>query len=140
MESCVLLTSLLKVCFPCGRLCCERLALSKVESRIYVSRPRRQPSRQPCVRLSFKRYCARELTIHISNKAVADGAVSFYIDHFVSARVSKFAYGVEVYHKFDASNTEHERRNNTTFMTPEGYLGIDGIFSVILPQVRDAHG
>ena len=24
-------------------------------------------------------------------------------------------------------------------MTPEGKLGIGGIFSVILPQVRDAH-
>ena len=92
------------------------------------------------MRLSFKRYCARELTIHISNKAVADGAVSFYIDHFVSARVSKFAYGIEIYQKFDAFDAEHARRKNLAFMTSRGYLGIDGIFSVILPQVRDAHG
>jgi hypothetical protein len=76
--------------------------------------------------------------ILISNKAVADGGVSFYIDHFVTARFSKFAYGVEVTHKFDASNTEHQRRKNKTFMLPKGCLGIDGIFDVILPQVRDA--
>ncbi|KAF7324469.1 hypothetical protein MKEN_00487500 [Mycena kentingensis (nom. inval.)] len=30
------------------------------------------------------------------NKAVSDGAVSFYIDHFVSSRVSKRNYGIEV--------------------------------------------
>ena len=74
----------------------------------------------------------------ISNKAVADGAISFFIDHFVSARVSKFAYGVDIYQKYNPLNHEHSRRKNATFMTAEGYLGIDGIFSVILPQVRDA--
>ena len=69
---------------------------------------------------------------------MADGRVSFYIDHFVTARISNFAYGIEIYHKYDASNTEHQRQKNTTFMTPQGHLGIHGIFSVILPQVRDA--
>ncbi|KAF8802608.1 hypothetical protein BYT27DRAFT_7196548 [Phlegmacium glaucopus] len=68
------------------------------------------------------------------NKAVADGAVSFYIDHFVSARVSKFAYGINTYHRYNAYNPEHQRRQNTTFMTAEGYLGISGIFNDILPQ------
>jgi hypothetical protein len=52
----------------------------------------------------------------------------------VKARVSKFAYGIRVYQLFDASNPEHKLRKNTTFMTPEGKLGIRGIFSVILPQ------
>jgi hypothetical protein len=74
----------------------------------------------------------------ISNKAVADGGVSFYIDHFVTARFSKFAYGIKTRRKYDASNPEHQRRKNTTFMTPKGYLAISGIFSAILPQVRDA--
>ena len=74
----------------------------------------------------------------ISNKAVADGAVSFYIDHFVSARVSKYAYGIETYRKFHPSNTEHEHRKNKTFIVPQGYRAIGGIFSVILPQVRNA--
>jgi hypothetical protein len=40
--------------------------------------------------------------------------------------------------KYNRSNVEHKRRENTTFMTAEGVLGIGGIFSVILPQVRDA--
>ena len=64
--------------------------------------------------------------------------MSFYIDDLVSARVSKFAYGLEMYREFDPLNNEHKRRENTTFKTPEGSLGIRGIFSVILPQVRDA--
>ena len=54
----------------------------------------------------------------------------------MSARVSKFAYGLEVYQIYDSSNGEHKRRKDTTFMTPKGRLGIGGIFSVILPQVR----
>jgi hypothetical protein len=31
-----------------------------------------------------------------TSKAVADGAVGFYCDHHVSARMAKFMYGVEV--------------------------------------------
>ena len=56
----------------------------------------------------------------------------------MSARVSKFAYGVEAYQTYNDFNSDHKRRKNKTFMTPEGRLGIDGIFNVILPQVRDA--
>ena len=56
----------------------------------------------------------------------------------MSARVLKFAYGIEIYEKFDTFNEEHKRRKNATFMTPRGYVGIDGIFEVILPKVRDA--
>ena len=64
--------------------------------------------------------------------------MSFYIDHFVSARVSKFAYGIKIYKEFDVCDVEHQRRKSMTFMAPNGKLGIGGIFSVILPQVSDA--
>jgi hypothetical protein len=91
------------------------------------------------VRLSpFKGAGSGTNILLISNKAVADGGVSFYIDHFVTARFSKFAYGIKVRSKYDASNTEHQRRKNKAYMSPEGYLEIGGIFNVILPQVRDA--
>ena len=53
LTSCVLLTSLLKVYFPCGRFCCERLAFLQFESWIYSSGHRRQPSWK-CVRLLRK--------------------------------------------------------------------------------------
>jgi len=39
-----ILTGLLKVCLSCGRVCCEWLALSEIESCISFSRARRQPS------------------------------------------------------------------------------------------------
>ncbi|OBZ72247.1 hypothetical protein A0H81_07926 [Grifola frondosa] len=39
-----------------------------------------------------------------TSKAVADGAIGFYCDHHVSARMSKFMYGVEYLREFDANN------------------------------------
>ena len=38
----------------------------------------------------------------ISNKMVSDGAIAFYIGHYVTARVSKFAYGVPSATPFDS--------------------------------------
>lgn len=32
---------------------------------------------------------------HNRNKAVADGGISFYVDHFVTARVAKHVIGME---------------------------------------------
>jgi hypothetical protein len=37
----------------------------------------------------------RKLTPVIRNKAVADGAVAYYIDHTASSRVSRFTYGIK---------------------------------------------
>lgn len=70
-----------------------------------------------------------------SNKVVADGAVSFYIDHFVSARVSKLAYGVSIWEEYQPYNPEHRCREKNKFMTPGGCLGIGDIFSAILAKV-----
>ncbi|KAH0833016.1 hypothetical protein J3R83DRAFT_12001 [Lanmaoa asiatica] len=44
------------------------------------------------------------------SKAVADGALGFYCDHHVSARVSKFMYGVEYLREFDHNDPEHVAR------------------------------
>ncbi|EEB95630.1 hypothetical protein MPER_05365, partial [Moniliophthora perniciosa FA553] len=68
------------------------------------------------------------------NKAVADGAVSFYLDHHVSARVSRFTYGIEVLVPYDESNREHRRRSHTTFVNAAGVRMVPGAFSAILPQ------
>jgi len=69
------------------------------------------------------------------NKAVADGAISFYLDHFVAARVSKFAYGVEVSRRYQPWNAEHVRRNGQTYMGVTGHRMIEGIFDTVLPKV-----
>jgi len=79
------------------------------------------------------------------NKAVADGAVSFYLDHFVSARVSKLSYGTRVYHMYIAQKESHRRRVHTLFTDITGYPSILGGFSEILAKVLsdssvDIHG
>lgn len=70
-----------------------------------------------------------------SNKAVADGAISFHIDHLVNGRVSKFAYGTNFMEYYDSSNPEHAVRRNTAFRDITGSIMISGLFDVILPKV-----
>jgi len=45
-----------------------------------------------------------------TNKAVAIGAVSYYVDHFVTGRVTKFTYGVPCITPYNPLNIEHARR------------------------------
>ncbi|KAF8868964.1 hypothetical protein BD779DRAFT_1582049, partial [Infundibulicybe gibba] len=54
------------------------------------------------------------------NKAVADGAVSFYIDHFVSVRVSKRTYGCACNIQYDPGNAEHVQRVSKTYIDLAG--------------------
>ena len=69
------------------------------------------------------------------NKAVANGAVSFFVDLRVIARVSSFDYGADCCVPFEANNSQHLARANAArpgLPAPE-YLG--GYFDVILPKV-----
>ncbi|TFK71046.1 hypothetical protein BDN72DRAFT_877354 [Pluteus cervinus] len=66
------------------------------------------------------------------NKVVADGAVSFLIDHYVSARMAKYTYGVEVSEDYDESNSAHILRQLTRFTMPSGSEVVPGSFSVVL--------
>lgn len=68
------------------------------------------------------------------NKAVADGAMSFYIDHCVRTRVSRFTYGQFSNAKFDPRNPEHQRRMHDTYISLSGQKNVKNNFSVILPK------
>uniref|UniRef100_A0A0W0G793 Uncharacterized protein n=1 Tax=Moniliophthora roreri TaxID=221103 RepID=A0A0W0G793_MONRR len=68
------------------------------------------------------------------NKAVADGAVSFYLDHCVSARISRFTYGTECCTAFDPSDPQHQRRSQTIFLQASGRRAIPNVFDIILPK------
>ncbi|TFK64296.1 hypothetical protein BDN72DRAFT_802291 [Pluteus cervinus] len=68
------------------------------------------------------------------NKAVADGAVSFFIDHFVSTRVSKFQYGTRVHIPYQRRKASHRARINTQFEDLSGEMCLPGAFDVILPK------
>ncbi|KAM6497433.1 hypothetical protein JOM56_007906 [Amanita muscaria] len=72
-------------------------------------------------------------TTHL-NKAVADGAVSYYLDHYVTARVSRYSYGKKVIRSFYPTNPEHARRESTKFMYANGEYYIPGGFDTILKK------
>lgn len=68
------------------------------------------------------------------NKAVADGALSYYMDHLVTTRVSKFAYGSKCNVTYDASDPEHVRRQADAFTSANNERRIPGYFDAILPK------
>ena len=68
-------------------------------------------------------------------KAVADGAVSFFIDHHVMARVAKISYGAPCSRTYNPSDAEHVKRSDTRYMRPSGDYSLPGGFSTILPKV-----
>lgn len=70
-----------------------------------------------------------------SNKAVADGAILYILDHSVTSRISKYTYGIECAKTYDSKNPEHVARQHMQFTKPSGKISISGIFKVILDKV-----
>ncbi|TFK20828.1 hypothetical protein FA15DRAFT_707733 [Coprinopsis marcescibilis] len=68
------------------------------------------------------------------NKAVADGALSYYLDHRVGSRVSRFTYGVNCHVPYNPHDEEHQLRSITSWFSPSGNRRLPGFFSVILPK------
>ncbi|KAF9526169.1 hypothetical protein CPB83DRAFT_908573 [Crepidotus variabilis] len=65
-------------------------------------------------------------------KAVSDGAVSFYLDHFVRTRVAKVTYGIKKNTVFDPSDPEHQTRSTQMYVDKEGTRRLKGAFAAIL--------
>ena len=73
--------------------------------------------------------------LFFSNKAVADGAISYYVDHFVQTRVSKLTYGSRVGFYYDPNVPEHQNRPiSTSILSGDKLIDVVG-FSVILSGV-----
>ncbi|KIY64372.1 hypothetical protein CYLTODRAFT_102547 [Cylindrobasidium torrendii FP15055 ss-10] len=68
------------------------------------------------------------------NKAVADGAVSYYLDHVVNVRTAKFSYGIEVAIDYVPSLTEHKLRQHLIYTGVSGRRLIPGAYSEILAR------
>ncbi|KZP02189.1 hypothetical protein FIBSPDRAFT_771053, partial [Athelia psychrophila] len=68
------------------------------------------------------------------NKAVAEGALSFYLDRRVSARVAKKTYGFSCSLTLEPGNKQHKKRAYKQFTDAAGNASIPGFFSVILPK------
>ncbi|KAF9647981.1 hypothetical protein BDM02DRAFT_3155934 [Thelephora ganbajun] len=69
-----------------------------------------------------------------TSKAVADGAIGFYCDHHVGARVAKYMYGVEFLREFDATDPEHKERQSRLFQLPSGPKLLPDAFDCILAR------
>ncbi|KAH9933537.1 hypothetical protein B0H21DRAFT_83076 [Amylocystis lapponica] len=69
-----------------------------------------------------------------TNKAVADGALSFYLDHFVSVRVARVTYGAQCNTTFNPSDSEHKRRSHKVITRPWGKKSLADGFLVILEK------
>ena len=67
-----------------------------------------------------------------NNKAVADGAVSFFIDHLVSSRAAGFTYGVEACTPYFPCDPEHRKRACKKFKNVDGRFYLGEAFSSIL--------
>ena len=68
------------------------------------------------------------------NKAVSDGAISFYLDHFVRTRVSKVTYGVFGGILYNSSDRDHRSRSHKAYTSASGNKRIES-FHIILPRV-----
>lgn len=68
------------------------------------------------------------------NKAVADGAVSFYIDHLVKTRVAKVTYGIPVAIRYVSSRLDHIARKKTKILSFSGQWMLPNAFGSILKK------
>ncbi|KAF8632440.1 hypothetical protein AX15_001882 [Amanita polypyramis BW_CC] len=69
------------------------------------------------------------------NKAVANGAVSFYVDHYVNTRVSKATYGNSCSYSYNPNDSEHLKRVSQVYESPSKKRYVQGAFDVILYKV-----
>ncbi|KAF8333721.1 hypothetical protein F5887DRAFT_893234 [Amanita rubescens] len=68
------------------------------------------------------------------NKAVAEGAISYKLDHSVTSRVSRYTYGIECCTPYDSNNPEYITRKHTRFTRASGKVYVPGYFSAILEK------
>jgi hypothetical protein len=66
---------------------------------------------------------------------VSDGAISFYLDHFVRTRVSKITYGNFCHIPYDPTASDHKARSHKVFTSVSGNKRISESFDIILPKV-----
>ena len=122
----------------CRRLFRKRLVSLKGRPSTQSERVERRSSRKLCV-------CPKFFLLHVSaipqmtashrNKAVSDGAVSFYLDKRVKTRIAKVAYGPIYNTIYDQKNPEHRQRESKIVTSRDGTKRIPDRFNPILPKV-----
>ena len=71
-----------------------------------------------------------------SVKAASSGALSFYLDHYVKARVVGCDYGLVCHTAYIPHDPAHVQRKADCFTDFAGATRINGHFKTILPKVR----
>lgn len=69
------------------------------------------------------------------SKAVADGAISFYLDGHVSSRVAPITIGAPSGIPYNAFDPDHLRRISHHRKLPSGRVVVTGGFEVVLEKV-----
>ncbi len=70
-----------------------------------------------------------------SNKAVADGAVFYYIDHAVNDRMSRYNISSKEFTSYKGSMSKHRRHSDKAYVATNGELSLEDQFDAILPKV-----
>lgn len=60
--------------------------------------------------------------------------MSFYLEHFVSARIIKMTYGTVINTSYDPTDVEHIARNYKKIVRPSGRVVVPDFFSSILTK------
>lgn len=71
-----------------------------------------------------------------SNKAVAVGAISFYLDHSVTGRIAKFTIGLPYNVYYRSEDPEHVKREHKTYLDAAGVKLVKDAFKTMLSRVR----
>ena len=66
---------------------------------------------------------------------MSNGAISFYLDHFVKTRVSKVTYGYFCHIPYVPSDPDHVCRVGNSFISIAGEKRLSNSFDVILSKV-----
>ncbi|KAF9783709.1 hypothetical protein BJ322DRAFT_1066702 [Thelephora terrestris] len=85
-------------------------------------------SRLECLGLSLSR------TDVPTNKAVAQGAIAFYLDGIVKSRVSRYKYGVLTNVRYNPYDPQHAERWSQAVFMADGVKRLPGAFSTILDE------
>ncbi|KAM6502894.1 hypothetical protein JOM56_002871 [Amanita muscaria] len=72
--------------------------------------------------------------------AIADGAIHFYLYHYITMRITRYTYGVRSNIKFNPSDPEHQAREASKEGQYDGKMVLPNAFDILLPkntQVRE---
>jgi len=71
-----------------------------------------------------------------TNKAVAFGAISYYLNRFVTGRLARYTYGAIACVDFDRSDPEHRRRSKKKKMGVAGEFILEAFSPILIKGTR----